>query len=42
MLSSNPNAIHLFEQNQDKINWDYLSQNPNIFELDYYIKMAEN
>ena len=25
----NPNAIHLLEQNLDKINWHYLSKNPN-------------
>jgi hypothetical protein len=31
----NPNAISLLEKNQDKINWVWLSSNPNIFELDY-------
>jgi hypothetical protein len=40
LLSINLNAIHLLEKNQDKINWNYLSKNPNIFELDY-IKMSE-
>jgi hypothetical protein len=40
MLSRNLNTIHLFEQNIDKIDWDELSKNPNIFELDY-IKMSE-
>jgi len=34
-LSSNPNAIHLLEKNNDKIVWSELSQNPSIFELDY-------
>jgi len=29
LLSSNPNAIALLEQNLDKINWYELSQNPN-------------
>ena len=28
-LSNNPNAIHFLEQNMDKINWNYLSLNPN-------------
>ena len=32
MLSCNPNAIHLLENNQDKINWYGLSSNPSIFE----------
>jgi hypothetical protein len=41
MLSLNPNAIHLLKQNKDKIDWDELSKNPNIFELDY-IRMSEN
>ena len=29
LLSSNPNAMTLLEQNQDKINWTSLSSNPN-------------
>ena len=29
-----PNAIHLLEQNIDKINWTNLSLNSNIFEID--------
>ena len=29
MLSKNPNAIHLLEQNQNKIDWLRLSSNPN-------------
>jgi hypothetical protein len=29
----NPNAIHLLEQNPDKIEWDYLSLNPNAIHL---------
>jgi hypothetical protein len=40
MLSSNPNAIHLLDKNQDRIYWDNLSMNSNIFVLDY-IKMSE-
>ena len=40
-LSENPNAIELLEENPDKINWIYLSENPSIFELDY-AKMREN
>ena len=35
LLSPNPNAIHILEQNQDKINWNSLSANPSIFEYDY-------
>ena len=31
-LSANPNAMDLFENNQDKINWSWLSKNPSIFE----------
>ena len=34
-LSENPNAIHLLERNIDKIEWDWLSRNPSIFEYDY-------
>jgi len=29
----NPNAIHLLEQNPDKIVWFYLSYNPNAIKL---------
>ena len=36
LLSANPNAVHLLERNQGKIKWDYLSENPSIFEIDYY------
>lgn len=32
-LSQNPNAIHLLEQNLDKISWSTLSQNPNAIHL---------
>ena len=28
-LSANPNAIHILEQNLDKVDWVYLSQNLN-------------
>ena len=34
-LSENPNAIHLLEQNIDKIDWDWLSGNPEIFKPIY-------
>ena len=34
-LLSNPNAIHLLEQNQDKIEWNCLSRNPSIFVYNY-------
>jgi hypothetical protein len=34
-LSTNPNAIHILEKNLDKVDWDWLSYNPNIFEYDY-------
>ena len=38
-LSCNKNAIHLLKNNLDKINWFWLSENPNIFEINYnYIK----
>jgi hypothetical protein len=33
MLSSNPKAIHLLEQNLDNINWSMLSNNPNAIPL---------
>jgi hypothetical protein len=32
-LSANPNAIHLLEQNPEKINWYLLSSNPNAIHL---------
>jgi hypothetical protein len=33
LLSKNPNAIKLLEENQDKINWYNLSANPNAIQL---------
>jgi len=33
VLSRNPNAIHILEQNLDKVRWDYLSINPNAIHL---------
>ena len=33
----NPNAIHLLKQNPDKIDWDMLSYNTSIFEIDYNV-----
>ena len=35
LLSENPNAIHLLEQNQDKILWCLFSRFYPIFELNY-------
>ena len=32
-LSGNPNAIHLLDKNQDKIDWVRLSGNPNAIHL---------
>jgi hypothetical protein len=32
-LSTNPNAMHLFENNPDKIDWEPLSLNPNAMHL---------
>ena len=32
-LSANPNAIHILEQNIDKIEWGFLSNNPNAIHL---------
>jgi hypothetical protein len=34
-LSANPNAIHLLEQNTDKLDWRGVSENPSIFNYDY-------
>jgi len=34
LLCYNPQAIPIFEKNQDKIPWHHLSQNPAIFVLD--------
>jgi len=36
-LSLNSNAIHILEQNQIKINWEYFSMNENIFEYEHYL-----
>ena len=33
LLSGNPNAIKLLEQNPDKIDWSCLSENPNAIKL---------
>jgi hypothetical protein len=33
ILSGNPNAIHLLEQNLGKVDWDELSANPNAIHL---------
>ena len=41
MLSLNLNAIDLLKENQDKIDWPYLSTNLNIFTYDY-TQMKEN
>ena len=34
LLSSNPNAIHILKNHRKIIDWELLSSNPNIFELD--------
>ena len=34
-LSSNPNAMHLLEEEPDYIDWYLLTNNPSIFEIDY-------
>ena len=31
----NQNSMKLLKENKDKINWNWLSSNPSIFELDY-------
>ena len=33
MLSMNPNAIHILENNLDKVDWDELSINPNAIHI---------
>jgi hypothetical protein len=35
LLCANPNAMHILEKNQDKIDYFWLSCNPNIFTYDY-------
>jgi hypothetical protein len=35
VLSTNPNAIHLLEQNPDKNHWHLLSKQPLLIEIDY-------
>lgn len=39
-FSLNPNAVHILEkeENSDKINWGWLSQNPSLFIETYDIK----
>ena len=34
-LSYYPNTIHILEKNLDKVEWDWFSTNPNMFEYDY-------
>ena len=41
-LSINPNAIELLKENQNKINWNYLSTNPAIFTYDYEAIKSKN
>ena len=39
----NINAINLLENNQNKINWKYFSENPNMFKIDYiFLKIRIN
>ena len=33
ILSSNPNAIQILEENPEKINWKRINYNPNAIEL---------
>jgi hypothetical protein len=41
-LSANPNAIHLLEENQDKVDWKELSKNPNAIRiLQYRLDMVD-
>ena len=35
LLSENPAAIHLLQQNPDKIDWQWLALNPSIFTYNY-------
>ena len=32
-LSMNPNAIHILENNLDKVDWRFLSDNPNAIHI---------
>ena len=41
-LSFNLNAIELLEENQDKIDYHYLSANPSIFTYDYDLIKEKN
>ena len=37
-LSKNPNAMHILEKNQQKLDrssWSFISDNPSMFEIDY-------
>ena len=38
LLSKNPNAMSILENNLDKINWDILCLNPSLFIETYNIK----
>jgi hypothetical protein len=40
VLSGNPNAIYILEQNLDKVDWNSIWENPAIFEEvpDYLLK----
>ncbi len=38
----NPNAMHLLEDNQNRIDWDLLSMNPSIFTYDYELIRKTN
>ena len=40
-LSSNTNAIHLLNKNLDKIYWECVQENTNLFELDYLAMSKE-
>jgi hypothetical protein len=34
-LSFNKNAVYLLEENQDKIDWNYLCKNTEVFNYEY-------
>jgi hypothetical protein len=35
LLSLNPAALHILQENPEKIDWFWFSANPSIFEYDY-------
>jgi hypothetical protein len=41
-LSSNPNAIEILKENQDKIHWKFINVNHYIFTYDYDLIEEKN